>query len=58
MQQGDPRLPATTEVGRTAGPGGGRGTRQRGLGVGKREREEYLAQVAEKERALGEEAED
>ena len=32
---------ATTEVGRT---GGGRGTRRRGLGMGKRERGQYLAQ--------------
>ena len=32
-------------------PGGKRGTRQRG---GKREREVYLAQVTEEERALGE----
>ena len=50
---------ATTEVGRTAGPsvaGGEPGSEASEWE--KREREEYLAQVAEEERALGEGAED
>ena len=54
-----PDFLATTEVGRTAGPS----VADEELGSeasewGKREREEYLAQVAEEERALGEGAED
>ena len=50
---------ATTEVGRTPGPpvAGGELGSEASEWV-KREREEYLAQVAEEERALGEGAED
>ena len=50
---------ATTEVGRTAGqPVADEEPGSEASEWEKREREEYLAQVAEEERALGEEAED
>jgi len=50
---------ATTEVGRTAGPPvANKETSSEASEWEKREREEHLSQVAEEERALGEEAED
>jgi len=59
MEQGDPRLPGNNGSWTDSGPTGGRrGTRQRGLGVGEERTREYLAHVAEKERALGEGSED
>ena len=58
MQQGDPKLPgkngSRTEVGRTAGPPvADEEPDSEASEWEKREREEYLAQVAEEERVLG-----
>ena len=59
MQQGDPRLPGNNGSWTDSGPtGGGRGSGSEASEWEMREREEYLAQIAEEERALGEGAED